>query len=220
MTLFGLAALVCFAGHATAGSGAVTIVLLGDSYLNGAGSRGSLTKAEEFSAILSSALAADGVPATLTGPGFKELSESGANWIKRAPAAAKMMAAPSNYVVMLELGANDCGEQLKVDETRANLDLILTRLNESHIPVLVIGTSAYEICRLTMGATYPADYTQMFADLAERYGEFYYSDFKDGVSGHPELLQADQDHPNAAGNALIAEKMLPVVKELVARAQK
>ena len=52
----------------------------------------------------------------------------------------------------------------------------------------------------------------MFADLAAQYRELYYADFKQRVSGNPELLQDDNDHPNALGE--------PLVKALVARAQK
>jgi hypothetical protein len=42
---------------------------------------------------------------------------------------------------MLEPGANDCSDDT-LDQTRANLDLILVRLAASHVAVLVIGTSA------------------------------------------------------------------------------
>jgi acyl-CoA thioesterase-1 len=71
---------------------------------------------------------------------------------------------------------------------------------------------------LTSNPAYPTDYARMFADLAAQYGDLYYPDFKAGVVGHPESLQPDGDHPNGPGNALITDKMLPLVTSLVARA--
>jgi acyl-CoA thioesterase-1 len=52
--------------------------------------------------------------------------------------------------------------------------------------------------------------------LAKQYGLILYPDFKDGVSGHAELIQSDEDHPNTAGEAVIVEKILPSVEALIA----
>jgi len=38
-----------------------------------------------------------------------------------------------------------------------------------------------------------------------------------GVMGHPELLQGDQVHPNAAGVLIIVQNMLQSVEALIAR---
>ena len=59
----------------------------------------------------------------------------------------------------------------------------------------------------------------MFSDLATKHGDLLYADFKEDVTGHPELLQADNDHPNAAGEAIVVRNMLPVVEALLAQVQ-
>jgi acyl-CoA thioesterase-1 len=210
------------AAHVTAAAFAdvapVTLVFLADSNLNGAGGRSVIQRSEEFRPILNAALAADGVAVNVVSPGWKEFSEDGVTWLKRDPAAAEMLANPQGYAVMVELGSNDCHDY-SLEETHANLNLILSRLHESHIPVLLVGTSAYEICKFAGGPKYLSEYAKVFADLATSYGDLYYPDFKDGVNGHPEFLQPDGDHANGSGNALIAQRMLPVVKELIALVQ-
>lgn len=198
----------------------VTIIFLADSNLNGRGGRSMLKREEEFQPALARALAADGVIVAIESPGWQEFSEDGLSWINRAPAAAKMLAASKGYAVMVEIGGNDCHNPFTLDQTRSNLDQILKRLDEAHIPVLVVGNTPDALCRLSMGSTYVTEYIQMFSDLASKYGDLYYADFMDGANGHPELFQDDQEHANAAGNALIAERMLPVVKKLVAQTEK
>ena len=118
------------------------------------------------------------------------------------------------------MGQNDCA-RIRLDETRANIDHILTILAEKRVPVLVVGTAAYDYCSSTLSAGHGADYagpfSRMFSELAAKHGDLLYPDFKEGVTGHPELLQADRDHPNAAGDAIIVINMLPVVQALLAR---
>jgi acyl-CoA thioesterase-1 len=84
----------------------------------------------------------------------------------------------------------------------------------------LLASPAHHAVILELGSgDYDAQYLQMFADVADQYGDLYYRDFKDGLSGHPELVQSDHSsHPNAAGEAAIVARMLPVVQELVARA--
>lgn len=121
-------------------------------------------------------------------------------------------ASPANHVVIVELGQNDCENYYKLDQTRANLHQILTILGDKGVPVLVVGTTAYASC----GAE---PFLRIFSELATKHGDSY-SDFKEGVTGHPELLQPDHDHPNAAGNAIIVRNMLPVVDSLLAQVQR
>ena len=104
---------------------------------------------------------------------------------------------------------------IDLDHTRANLDQLLSILADKRVPVLVVGTAAYGYC----GADYAEPFSKMFSELATKHGDLLYADFKEGVTGHPELLQADNDHPNAAGEAIIVRNMLPVVKALLAQVQ-
>ena len=41
--------------------------------------------------------------------------------------------------------------------------------------------------------------------------------FLEGVAGDPALNQPDRIHPNARGAAIVAERMVPLVAELLAK---
>ena len=84
------------------------------------------------------------------------------------------------------------------------------------IPVLVVGTAAYGYC----GAEYIAAFPDVFRELAAKYGDLLYADFKEGVTGHPELISSDGDHANSAGEAVVVERMLPSVLALIDRVEK
>ena len=60
-------------------------------------------------------------------------------------------------------------------------------------------------------------YSKIFPELAAQHGELLYTEFKEGVTGHPELLQMDHDHPDAAGEAIVVKNMLPMVEALLAQ---
>jgi acyl-CoA thioesterase-1 len=104
-----------------------------------------------------------------------------------------------------------------MDETRGNLDQILTVLAGKSIPILLVGAAPYhDDC----GSEYAQRLPRMFQELADEYGALLYPDFKDGVTGHAELLQEDGEHVNAAGDAIIVARMLPSIEALIARAEK
>jgi hypothetical protein len=52
-----------------------------------------------------------------------------------------------------------------------------------------------------------AAYAKIFPELAKKYGDLVYPSFKDGVTGHPELLQDDGAHANSKGVAIIVERI-------------
>lgn len=191
----------------------VTIVLIGDSYLIGHG----VEAGEKFKDRLLPLLNTGGMKVAIIDTGFNQTSASTAARLDIFFKVPHFFPAATNPVVILEEGSNDC-TAMSLDQTRANLSQILSTFSEKGIPVLVVGTTPYDACDSAAEPNYSAEYIQMFADLAAQYGDLYYRDFKDGVSGHPELMQDDRDHPNTQGEAVIVAKMLPVVLELVARA--
>ena len=66
----------------------------------------------------------------------------------------------------------------------------------------------------------PRQFRALYADLAQRYDVIFYPFFLEGAAVNDDLMQADGIHPNAKGVAVIVERMLPKVEELVARVQK
>ena len=197
-------------GIAVADDAPVKIIDIGDSYISGHG----LDSAKKFPTILQAALKSRGHLVEVIDTGYIATSASGLRWLL-SPAGQKLLAAPASHAVILELGSNDCA-RIQVNETRANLDQIVSQLAKKHIAVLLVGTVPYTFCAGVRSADYPVAYRQIFPDLAKQYGVILYPDFKDGVSGHPELLQSDNDHPNSAGEAIIVEKILPSVEALIA----
>lgn len=211
MFYFALAALTAAVVNFVSGAAAeapVKIIGIGDSYI--AAGYG------KFPTTLQEALKSRGHLVEVIDTGYKVTSASGLEWLLE-PAGQKLLAAPAGHAVILELGSNDC-TRFDLDRTRSNLDQILSQLMEKHIPVLLVGTQPYAHCAGIRGAGYPIAYRQIFPDLAKQYGVILYPNFKDGVSGHPELLLSDNDHPNAAGEAIIVNRMLPSVEALIAQA--
>ena len=210
---FALVALTAIAwsnGLAVAADTPLKIIDIGDSYITGYG----VAPAKAFPLALQAALKSRSHSVEVIDTGFINRSSSGLDWLLE-PEGQKLLAAPASHAVILELGGNDCS-RFDVDKTRTNLGQILSQLAEKHVPVLLVGTEPLGYCAHKRGAGYPAAYRQIFPDLAKQFGASLYLDFKDGVSGHPELLQADNDHPNAAGEAIIVEKILPSVEALIA----
>jgi acyl-CoA thioesterase I len=208
-----LSLMLATVGIGTAGDRPISIIALGDSYLSGYG----LATADGFPAKLEAALKARGRSVTVINTGYHETTESGLSWLAKTNLLAQS-AIPTTHGVILELGANDCMHSVNVDQSRANLDHILAQLAKERIPVLVVGTEAYANCGSDYIAGYDnAAYAEIFPKLAMKYGDLVYPSFKDGVTGHLDLLQGDDDHPNSNGVAMIVERILPSVESLIAR---
>ncbi|MER8376754.1 GDSL-type esterase/lipase family protein [Mesorhizobium sp. M1396] len=216
--LAAFSAMLGLAGNVDAEDALPTIVTLGDSYINSGG----VAPTESFATKLKSGLNAAGHPVTIAEVGYTGTSKRGLAWLAESKEGLDLQANPANHVVIVELGQNDCA-RIDLDHTRANLDQILTILDQKRVPVLVVGTAAYDYCSSMLSAGQGADYAEpfskMFSELATKHGDLLYADFKEGVTGHRELLQADNDHPNAAGDAIIVRNMLPMVEALLAQVQ-
>lgn len=116
--------------------------------------------------------------------------------------------------VILELGANDALRGIEPKQTRLNLDAIIEKLKQRNIAVLIAGMKAPS----NWGEDYSQAFDAIFQELATKHSALYYPFFLDGVALDPELNLDDGLHPNADGIAIIVEKMLPQVEELVRQA--
>jgi acyl-CoA thioesterase-1 len=115
-------------------------------------------------------------------------------------------------VVILELGANDGLRGIAPEQTKANLEQIITRLQAAGVTVVLAG--------MTLPPNYGADYIQrfnaIFQDLARRYQVVLMPFFLEGVAAQSGLNQADGIHPTAAGYRLIVENLLRVLEPVLA----
>ena len=161
------------------------IVAFGDSLVYGTGSSGG-----GFVKLLEPKLGRPienlGVPGDTTADGLARLDE---------------VLALEPSVVILLLGGNDFLRQLPQDTTFANLETIITRLQDDGAAVLLAGVR---------GGLVRDHFASRFEELADRLGTAYVHDVLDdtlGVSGY----MADQVHPNDAGYRVIAERVFPVL---------
>jgi acyl-CoA thioesterase-1 len=180
------------------------IVAFGDSLSAGYG----VGPGESFPEQLQAALGKAGVEAVVANAGVSGDTTTGGlarlDW--SVPASADL--------VIVELGANDALRGISPDVTRRNLDEILKRLSaRPQTRVLLAGM----IAPPNMGEDYAQRFNPIYAELAKQYGTAYYPFFLDGVASVAALNQADYMHPNKDGVAIVVERMLPLVRETLAK---
>jgi acyl-CoA thioesterase-1 len=201
-----LFAALLLAGIASSAKAAAEPVILGlgDSLMAGYG----LDDDKSFPAQLQAALRAAGKPAQVVNAGVSGDTSTGGlarlDWaLAEKPDAA-----------IVEFGANDGLRGQPVEQLYANLDAILTRLKQEGIPVLLAGMHAPP----NFGRDYAEAFHAAYHRLAEKHGVVFYPFFLDGVATDPALNQPDGIHPNEQGVAVIVERILPKVEEVLARA--
>ncbi|MEL7430689.1 MAG: arylesterase, partial [Pseudomonadota bacterium] len=107
-------------------------------------------------------------------------------------------------MVMVELGANDALRGIPVEQTRTNLEKIVTSLKEKDIAVLLAGMMAPP----NMGETYADEFNAIYGDLARDHDVALYPFFLDGVAAERDLNLDDGIHPNREGISIIVERSL------------
>ena len=185
-----------------ANSDPIEIVALGDSLTAGY----KLPPNAGFPEQLADALAAKGYQVNVMNAGVSGDTSSG------GLARLDWAVAPGTDILILELGSNDALRGIEPHVTRANLESIMTRMNDRGINVLIVGMRAPP----NMGDAYAADFNTIFPSLAEKHGALLYPFFLDGVAANPALNLPDGMHPTEEGIAVIVENMLPTVEQLIA----
>ncbi len=202
--LVALAVLVLLSVQATqARAEPITVMALGDSLTAGYG----LAPGEGFPAQLEAALIERGYDVRVLDAGVSGDTSSG------GLARLDWSMDPATDAVIVELGANDALRGIDPSVTRASLDGIMSNLSERGLPVLLAGM----IAPPNMGEAYGEAFNPIYADLAETYDSVLYPFFLDGVASVPELNLSDGIHPTAEGIALIVERIMPYVEDLLSR---
>jgi acyl-CoA thioesterase I len=111
-------------------------------------------------------------------------------------------------VVLLCFGGNDALQQVPREETFANLNSIIDRLQQQGSFVVLIGIRS---------ATLRDKNASWFKRLAREKRVLYVPNILDGVLAHPDLM-SDEVHPNEKGYAIIADRiaqmLAPVMPQL------
>ena len=177
------------------------ILAFGDSLTSGYG----LPPGEGFTDQLGQALKDQGILAKVINGGVA--GDTSADGLSRLDWSL----ADDPDLVIIELGGNDALRALDPKTTRANLDAILTKLQQQHRAILLTGMLAPP----NLGDDYAARFNPIFPALAKQHDVAFYPFFLDGVAGNPSLVQPDGIHPTAQGVAIIVQRILPALHQAI-----
>ena len=114
-------------------------------------------------------------------------------------------------VAIVEFGGNDGLRGLPLEQTRKNLDAVLTALDTAHIKVLLAG--------ITLPPNYGPDYINAFdkvyRDLAAKHHVAFVPMIYKDLVNVPATIQGDGIHPTAKGSEIIAKTLLPALRPLL-----
>lgn len=167
-----------------------SIVAFGDSLVYGTGS----SDGNDFVSLLSRRIGMPivnlGVPGDTTRDGIARVDE---------------IFDHNPKIVILLLGGNDFLKRIPMDETFRNLDSIVRKVQANGSAVLLLGIRG--------GLLYDS-YDDDFDDFAESHGVGFVPNILDDLIGDTSLM-SDAIHPNDAGYILVANKVEPVLREML-----
>ncbi len=177
-----------------------TIVAMGDSLTEGLG----VPRNESYPAILESRL--EGV--RVHNSGLSGETSSGAinriEWVMRL----------EPDIVIVVTGANDAMRGIELDNTRENIENIISYFISRDVEVILGGLEMYE----NLGPEYVQEFETMYDEIARENDVYYIESFLGRVGGNDSLNQDDRIHPTYEGYQIIVEEnVLPVVKEVLSQ---
>lgn len=180
-----------------------TLMVFGDSLTAGYG----LPRGEAFPDKLEERLKKEGLAVEVVGQGVS--GDTTAGGLRRLEYSLKKN---PDYLI-LALGGNDMLRAIDPRVTRDNLKKMLEILKARKIPVMIAGMRVYG----NLGPNIDKAYVAMFKELAAEYDAILYPFFLDGVVADPALNLDDGIHPNQKGIAVMVERILPAVSELLVK---
>ena len=180
-----------------------TVVVLGDSLAAGLG----VDEAEAFPALLQRRIDAAGWNYVVINAGVSgDTSADGLNRIN-------WLLKRKIDVLILELGGNDGLRGLPVSTTKSNLQSIIDEVKEKY-PQAQIVVAGMQMPP-NMGEEYIHSFKEIFPELARKNHAALIPFLLEGVGGKPNLNQADQIHPTAEGQKIVAENVWKVLKPIL-----
>jgi len=116
-------------------------------------------------------------------------------------------------IVIIELGANDGLRGINPDITRANIASMIQQSQRIGARVLLAGIRLPP----NYGNAYLEKFESMYTDLASEYGTLLVPFFMQGVAMRPDLLQADNIHPNEKGQPVLLDNVWDVLEPALTR---
>lgn len=180
-----------------------TIVVLGDSIAAGNG----VDLAEAFPSLLQRRIEEKRLPYDMINAGVS--GDTTAGGVRRMPWLLKRKI----DVLLIELGGNDGLRGISPDETRANLEKMISLAREKYpqVRIVVAGMQMPQ----NMGAEYNRRFREIFPTVAKEKKTELVPFLLEGVGGKPELNLADRIHPNPEGHKVVAENVWSVLGPLL-----
>jgi acyl-CoA thioesterase-1 len=176
-----------------------TVLFLGDSLTAGRG----LEESQAFPALIESKIQAEKLPYDVINAGVSGDTSAGGlrriDWLLQRPID----------VLVLELGANDGLRGLPIAEMTENLQSIIDKVKAKNpqVKVVIAGMQMPP----NLGRDYAKAFRVAFVDLAEKNHAALIPFLLQGVGGDADLNQADQIHPTAEGDKIVAENVWRVL---------
>lgn len=167
-----------------------TIVVFGDSLVEGVGSGqggGFVTVLEERLGVQVVNL---GVSGNTTAQALARVDEA----VNEEP-----------DISIVVLGGNDVLRKIPQEETFDNLKEIITELQREGSIVIMVGVRT---------GIFSSQYNDAYEALAKETGALYLEDALKGLFGKPKFM-ADPIHPNDAGYTRLADRLEPMLRELL-----
>jgi acyl-CoA thioesterase-1 len=127
--------------------------------------------------------------------------------VSRLPSIIAMKPA----IVVVEFGGNDGLRGLRIADTRANLDRIVSTLTASGTKVVLAG--------ITLPPDYGTDYIRQFNEtydlLAKKFHVPMLPFILKGVFGVDGMMQPDRTHATSAGNKVVADNVFSLIEPLL-----
>ena len=174
--------------HPTSGE---RIIVFGDSLVEGVGA----TPGNDIASLLSRAL---GIPIINAG----RSGDTTASAIERLE---RDILTQNPRVVGVLLGGNDALGRVAKHDVYKNLADIIDRTTDTGAAVLLLGVRS---------GLLQSQYHDTFVGLAREKPITYIPDILEGVFGHANLM-SDPIHPNDAGYAKMAERIVPVLRRML-----
>lgn len=180
----------------------VRILFFGDSLTAGYG----LSEEQAFPALVGRELKKSGEYEIINAGLSGETSAGGKNrieWVLQQPID----------VLVLELGANDGLRGLPLDQTRANLQDIITKTQAKYPDVKII-IAGMEVPP-NLGDSYSKEFRTIFPELASKNNAVLIPFLLNGVAGDKNLNLPDGIHPNIDGHKVVANNVLDALKDVL-----
>jgi acyl-CoA thioesterase-1 len=180
-----------------------TALFFGDSITAGYG----LDPDEAYPAVIQRKMAAAGLDWKVVNAGLSGETTSGGlrrlDWILRQKVD----------VFVIALGGNDGLRGITPEVSRQNLQAMIDRIRAKQPGVTVVLAGMQ--MPPNMGPDYTTAFRRIFPELAAANRAPLVPFLLEGVGGIPELNQADQIHPTAEGQKIVAENVWAVIRPLL-----